>query len=83
MVVLSLAWVLLGFIAGLLGIAARLWPASWRKRSWLILPAIGIVAALAGGWLGVLLLGQLLASAMALWVCVLCVALVPPLVGRV
>jgi hypothetical protein len=83
MVALSLAWVLLGLIVGLLGIAGRLWPASWQKRSWLILPAIGIVAALAGGWLGVLLLGHLLASAMALWVCVLCVGLVPPLVGAI
>ena len=82
MIALSLAWALLGLIVGLLGIAARLWrPASWQKRSWLILPALGIVAALAGGWLGVLLLGHLLASAMALWVCVLCVVLVPGIVG--
>lgn len=82
MLALSLAWLLFGIVVGLLGIAAKLWPASWGKRARLILPAVGIVAALAGGWLGMLLLGKLLASAVALWVCVLCVALVPPLVGR-
>ncbi|HVB62616.1 MAG TPA: hypothetical protein VNE61_15600 [Ktedonobacteraceae bacterium] len=82
MLALSLAWLLLGIIVGLLGIAAKLWPAPWGKRAWLILPAIGVVAALASGWLGTLLLGKLLASAVALWVCVLCVALLPPLAGR-
>lgn len=83
MLTLSLAWLLLGIIIGLLGVAARLWPAPWGKRVWLILPAIGIISALAGGWIGALLLGKLLASAVALWVCVLCVALLPPLVGRI
>ncbi len=82
MIALSFAWFLLGIIIGLLGSAAKLWPASWGKRAWLILPAIGIMTALAGGWLGALLLGKLLASAVALWVCVLCVALLPPLIGR-
>jgi len=82
MLALSLAWLLLGIIVGLLGIAAKLWPAPWGKRAWLILPAISSVAALASGWLGTLLLGKLLASAVALWVCVLCVALLPPLAGR-
>jgi len=82
MLALSLAWFLLGILVGLLSSAAKLWPASWGKRAWLILPSIGIVAALAGGWLGTLLLGKLLASAVAVWVCVLCVALVPPPIGR-
>lgn len=82
MFALSLAWLLLGIIVGLLGIAAKLWPTPWEKRVWLILPAIGLVAALASGWLGTLLLGKLLASAVALWVCVLCVALAPTLIGR-
>jgi hypothetical protein len=82
MLVLSLVWLLLGIIIGLLGIAAKLWPTPWGKRAWLILPAIGIVAVLASGWLGTLLLGKLLASAVALWVCVLCVALVPLIMGR-
>jgi len=82
MLALSLTWLLFGIFVGLLGIAAKLWPAPWERRTWLILPAIGSVAALAGGWLGTLLLGKLLASAVALWVCVLCVALVPRLIGR-
>lgn len=82
MLTLSLAWLLLGIIVGVLGMAARLWPVWWGKRAWLILPATGIISALAGGWIGTLLLGKLLASAVSLWVCVLCVALAPPLVGR-
>lgn len=82
MLTLSLAWLLLGIIIGLLGMAAKLWPIRWGKRAWLILPAIGIISALAGGWIGALLLGKLLASAVALWVCVLCVALVPAIIGK-
>lgn len=82
MLTLSLAWLLLGIIVGLLGMAAKLWPIWWGKRAWLILPAIGILSALIGGWLGTLLLGKFLASAVALWVCVLCVALAPAIIGR-
>jgi hypothetical protein len=80
MVLLSLIWLLLGIVIGLLAIGAKLRPASWQTLRWASLPvigAIGAIAACAGGWLGDLLLGKFLATGMALWIAVLCVVLVP------
>ncbi len=81
MVQLSLFWLLIGLLVGLVGIGSRFWPPAWGRRIWLILPLTGIAAALIGGWLSTLLLGQVTATPSALWVSVLCVVIVS-LVGR-
>jgi hypothetical protein len=66
---LSLFWLLLGLIIGTRANAAKLSPAIWKHwpRSWLILPVIGAIAALVGGWIGVLLIGRYFATGAALW----------------
>jgi hypothetical protein len=66
--ILSLLWVLIGFLIGALANGARLRPASWGRRGWLYLPGAGVLLALLGGWLGTLLLGTLFATATAIWV---------------
>ncbi len=68
MMLLSLFWLLLGIIVGLVALGAAL-NASWRGR-WYVVLVIGALAALCGGWLGTLLLGRYFATAMALWVAV-------------
>ncbi len=82
MLLLSLLWLLFGVLIGLLAIAAKLWSTAWKRLRWLSLPGIGALTACAGGWLGVLILGKFLATAMALWIAVLCVMLIP-LMGSV
>ena len=77
MLILSLLWLLVGILVGLLANAARLQPASWERRRWLVVPGIGALSALIGGWLGTLLLGRYVATVMALWIAVLAVTLVP------
>ncbi len=83
MFILSLFWLLLGILIGALANAARLRPASssWGHRGWLVMLAVGALAALIGGWLGALLLGKYVATAAALWVAVLSVVVVPWLVA--
>jgi hypothetical protein len=77
MLILSLYWLLLGALIGALAIGAshdksgRYRPPSWQFLGWLWMLAIGALAALLGGWLGALLLGKYIATAMALWVAVL------------
>jgi len=80
MLVLSLLWLLLGCLIGALANTARLRPASWGRRGWLVLLVVGALAALLGGWLGTLLLGRFVATVVALWVAVLGVVLVSWLV---
>jgi hypothetical protein len=77
MVLLSLIWLLLGVLIGLLAIAAKLWPTARKTLRWIGLPGIGAITACAGGWLGLLMLGKFLASGMAIWIAVLCVMLIP------
>lgn len=77
MLLLSLIWLLLGLFIGLLAIAAKLWPVSWRTLRWISLPAIGAITSCAAGWLGVLIVGKFLATGMAIWIAVLCVILIP------
>ena len=86
MLMLSLLWLLVGLLFGVLANPARLWPTSWensRWQRWLGLLGIGMLATLAGGWLGTWLLGRAVATAVALWVGVLCVVGVPWIVKRV
>lgn len=79
MLFLSLLWLLMGLLIGLMANAARLRPALWR---WWWIPGIGGIMALCGGWLGVLLLGRYFATAMALWIAVISVVLFPFLARR-
>ena len=81
MLALSLFWFVLGILIGALANAARLRPSSWDRQGWLLMLGVGALAALLGGWLGVLLLERNVATAMALWVAVLGVTL-PWLVTR-
>ena len=75
MFILSLVWLALGLVVGALALAARLRPASWGRRGWLLLLGVGMLAALLGGWIGALLLSKLFGTPMALWVAVLAVCL--------
>jgi len=75
MLALSSVWFVLGILIGALANAARLRPSSWDRHGWLLMLGVGALAALLGGWLGVLLLERNLATAMALWVAVFGVTL--------
>jgi hypothetical protein len=77
MLLLSLIWLLLGALIGLLANAAKLWPVAWKTLRWVSLPGIGAITSCAGGWLGILILGKFLATGMAIWIAVLCVMLIP------
>ena len=74
---LSLSWLLLGILIGLLAYAANWRPARWPRHSLLILSIVGALTALLAGWLGVLLLGKFFATPTALWVTVLVLVLLP------
>ena len=81
MLALSLFLLLIGIIIGAIANSARLQPETWKcwRRGWLLLPAIGAVAALVGGWIGVLLIGEYLATGCALGVGVVAVVVIPGL----
>ena len=85
MLQLSLFWILLGIIFGLLAQAARVgftargiagWP------GWLATLGSGIVFALIGGWLGTWLWGRLYGTPTALWVGIVAVFVAPWLWAR-
>ena len=77
MFILSLVWLGIGLLIGALALGARLRPIAWGRRGWLVMLALGAVAALLGGWLGALLWGRLYGTPTALWVAALVVALGP------
>lgn len=79
---LSILWVLLGLVIGLLAVAARRDCKRSGSTNWRILLLIGILAGLAGGWLGTLLFGRFFGSATSAWVAVLAVVVIPWAVGR-
>ena len=81
MLLLTVIWLLLGSIVGVLALAARLRPASWGRFGWLLLPGMGALAAIFGGWMGTLLLGRLFGTPTALCGAIL-TALLAWLVGR-
>jgi uncharacterized membrane protein YeaQ/YmgE (transglycosylase-associated protein family) len=83
MFLLLLLWLLLGILVGLLATAARYLPTSWARHGWLYLTGLGALAAFGGGWLGVLLVGRTFATAMALWIAVVCVTLLPQGIERI
>ncbi len=78
--ILSLIWVVLGLLIGALANGAKLRPAAWRRRGWLAMLGLGALTALLGGWLGTWVFGALFATATALWIAVLGVALLPRLI---
>jgi hypothetical protein len=80
MLILSLFWLLLGLLIGALANAAKLRPVAWDRGGRLALPGLGALVALLGGWLGTWLLGALFATATAIWIAVLGVALLPRLI---
>jgi|SRR6266516_7353533 len=80
MLILSLFWLLIGLLIGALANAAKLRPAAWVHGGRLGMPGLGALVALFGGWLGTLLLGTLFATATAIWIAVLGVALLPRLI---
>jgi hypothetical protein len=80
MLILSLIWLGLGLLIGALANAAKLRPATWGRGGRLGMLGLGALVALLGGWLGTWMLGALFATATALWVAVLGVALLPRLI---
>ena len=80
MLILSLFWLLLGLLIGALANAAKLRPAAWVRGGRLGMLGLGALVALLGGWLGIWLLGSLFATATAIWIAVLGVALLPRLI---
>jgi hypothetical protein len=80
MLILSLLWVVLGLLIGALANSAKLRPAAWDRGGRLGMLGLGALIALLGGWLGTWLLGSLFATATAIWIAVLGVALLPRLI---
>lgn len=79
MLLLSLFWLLIGVLIGILANAAKLWSVGWVWSRCLA----GALAALAGGWLGVWVFGSLFGTATAVWIAVLAVMVVPCLIDSV
>ena len=80
MLILSLFWLLIGLLIGALANAALLWPVAWVRGGRLGMLGLGALVTLLGGWLGTWLLGALFATATAIWIAVLAVALLPRLI---
>lgn len=69
MLPLTLIWLALGAVLGLLARATGLWRATEGIGSrWWFAPLVGAVAAAAAGWAGFALIGRPLATCAALWV---------------
>jgi hypothetical protein len=73
----------MGLLVGVLANLAKVRPARWGPYGWLVMLGISLLTALLGGWLGSLLLGRYVATAVALWVPILCVLLAPRLTMRI
>ena len=82
MLSLSILWVVLGLAIGLLAVAAGLGPTRSGPNNWRILLVIGVLAGLAGGWLGTLLFGRFFGTATSAWIAVLAVVVIPWAAGR-
>ena len=77
MLALSLLWLVLGGLIGSLAWAGHVRLAHLQRRGWAALLAIGLVAALVGGWLGTLVYGRFFGTATAVWLAVLAVVSIP------
>ncbi len=80
MLLLSLIWLFIGLLIGALANEAKLRPLGWVRSGWLCMLGLGALATLLGGWLGTLVFGTLFATATAIWLAVLGVALLPRLI---
>lgn len=80
MLTLSLIWMAMGVLIGALANAAKLRPVVWGRGGWPGMLGLGALVALLGGWLGTWVLGALFATATALWIAILGVALLPRLI---
>ena len=80
MLILSFFWLLVGVLIGILANAAKLRPV-WIRGGRMGMLGFGALVALLGGWVGTLLFGTLFATATAIWITVLGVALLPRLSG--
>jgi hypothetical protein len=76
MLILSLFWLLVGLLIGILVNAAKL-RSAWVRGGRVGMLGLGALVALLGGGVGTLLLGTLFATATAIWITVLGVALLP------
>lgn len=74
--ILSFLWLLVGVLIGVLANAAKLRPA-WVRGGRVGMLGFGALLALLGGLVGTLLFGTLFATATAIWISVLGVALLP------
>jgi len=80
MLALSVLWLLIGAVIGLIAHGARLRPAAWARWGWRALPALGALAGLIGGWLGTVVYGRLFGTSAALWIAVVGVSIGPWLI---
>jgi len=80
MLILSLFWLLIGLLIGALANAAKLRPAAWVRGGRLGMLGLAALVALLGGWLGTWVLSSLFATATAIWIAILGVALLPRLI---
>ncbi|HEY1352834.1 MAG TPA: hypothetical protein VGF67_24735 [Ktedonobacteraceae bacterium] len=72
---LLLIWALVGILAALLALVARLKPATRTRYSWLWFLLYGLCSALPGGLSGFWLLGRLFSGATAAWVAIVALCL--------
>ena len=85
LILLCLLWLLSGAVIGLLatvagmgvGAGADTINRSLQRGEWMGI--LGALTAFGGGWLGIWLVGRPFATAMALWIAIVCVLLVPRL----
>lgn len=74
MLALSLVWLGIGALVGLIAVVARLAPVSasrnWGGWGWLAAPLLGALVALVAGWLAQLLLDHVFATCAAVWLCI-------------
>lgn len=77
LILLCLLWLLLGVVIGLLAAVARMGVGAVNRP--VQSGGLGALAAFGGGWLGVWLVGRPFATAMALWIAIVCVIVAPRL----
>ena len=74
---LSLMWIMSGVGIGLLSGISEICSVEWGHLKFLYICGIGVVGALAGGWLGTFIVGRYFATGMALWIAVVGCVMVP------
>src|SRR5689334_20688245 len=77
MLLLTLLWLALGSMLGLIAIAAHLYPPTWHARRGLRMCGLGIAIALGSGWLSTWLLGKYFATPLVLWITIVGIVTLP------